>query len=106
MLSGARRIVRAHEEERARLERALKGAPAPPDTEARSVLSELWHAESRCGSDLLQVQFSSEERGGAQVQGHDADDESAGIHSGRTARAAGSWAAPRRRTAPSGRRTR
>jgi hypothetical protein len=46
-------------------------------TEVRSVLSELWHAEPRCGSDVLKVQLSPEKRRGAEVQGDHADDESA-----------------------------
>jgi hypothetical protein len=53
--------------------------PLPP-ARRRSirVLSELWHAKSRRGSDVLQVQLSSEGCSGAQVQGDDAHGESAG----------------------------
>jgi hypothetical protein len=59
-------------------------------------LPELWDRERRTGDDLQKVRVQSEERGGAQVQGHDAHDEHArsstsrdsGSASGRAARPA------------------
>src|SRR5579884_3508143 len=57
---------------------ARKRAPAAAfPREVRSVLSELWHAEPGYGPSLLEVRLSSEGRGRAEVQGDDADDESA-----------------------------
>ena len=52
---------------------------APPHARrCASVLSELWHAEPGCGSNVFEVQFSPQERGRTEVQGHHADDESSG----------------------------
>lgn len=77
-------------------------------------MPELWDRERRTGDDLQKVRVQSEERGGAQVQGHDAHDEHAGSPAsghpgsspGRAARSArarsvnSAPAAPRRRAAP------
>jgi hypothetical protein len=54
--------------------------------EVRSVLSEVWHAESRYRPGVLRLQVTAS---GAQVQGHDADDEPAGSGAWRPRRAAG-----------------
>ncbi len=42
-----------------------------------SVLSELWHAEPGCGANLREVQLPPQGCRGPEVQGNDADDESA-----------------------------
>ena len=92
--SRQRARLKRHGAPRSRRLRALESARG----RCSSVLSELWHAEPGYRADLLQVQLPPEGGRRAEVQGNDADDESA--------RRSERRACARRRTARGSRRGR